>query len=49
MQNQTYKDGADEASNEAANRVPPRVVLMVHGFMQSSEAYLTIEIFENYS
>jgi len=33
-------DGADEASQEAYSRNPPKVVLMVHGFMQSSEAFV---------
>lgn len=34
-------DGADEASNAAYNNQPARgVVLMVHGFMQSSESFI---------
>lgn len=35
--NQVKADGADEA---ASRDEPPRVVLMVHGFMQSSEAFI---------
>jgi len=34
-------DGADEAANEAYNKRPASgVVLMIHGFMQSSEAFV---------
>lgn len=37
----TCADGADEASNEVSSRQATRgVVLLVHGFMQSSEAFI---------
>jgi lysosomal acid lipase/cholesteryl ester hydrolase len=36
----TCADGADEASTEAHSRLPSRgVVLLIHGFMQSSESF----------